>query len=81
MKRFVVRLALTLATQVFALVASQPLLAQSGLAPIQPPGRIISVDGHNIHLYCTGAGKPTVILEQGPRRDSRLLGVGSAEYQ
>jgi pimeloyl-ACP methyl ester carboxylesterase len=30
-----------------------------------PPGRMIDVDGHLMHLYCIGAGSPTVILETG----------------
>ena len=30
-----------------------------------PPGRLINVDGHVMHLYCTGKGSPTVILEGG----------------
>ena len=28
-----------------------------------PPGRLIDVGGHTLHLYCTGEGNPTVILE------------------
>jgi len=28
-----------------------------------PPGRLIDVGGHTLHLYCTGEGSPTVILE------------------
>lgn len=29
----------------------------------QPPGDLINIGGHQIHLYCTGEGSPTVILE------------------
>ncbi len=29
------------------------------------PGQKISVDGHRMHVYCTGKGSPTVILEAG----------------
>ncbi|MEX5214819.1 MAG: alpha/beta hydrolase [Nitrospiraceae bacterium] len=28
-----------------------------------PPGDLIDVGGHQLHLYCTGEGSPTVILE------------------
>jgi pimeloyl-ACP methyl ester carboxylesterase len=28
-----------------------------------PPGRRIEVNNHRLHLYCTGTGSPTVILE------------------
>src|SRR5436190_22605183 len=27
------------------------------------PGRLIDVGGHQLHLYCTGEGTPTVVLE------------------
>jgi pimeloyl-ACP methyl ester carboxylesterase len=30
-----------------------------------PPGRLIGVGGHKMHLDCTGQGAPTVILESG----------------
>jgi hypothetical protein len=30
-----------------------------------PPGQLIDVGGHRLHLYCTGSGSPTVVLEAG----------------
>lgn len=30
-----------------------------------PPGRLIDLGSHRLHLYCTGAGSPTVVLEAG----------------
>lgn len=30
-----------------------------------PPGKWLDVDGHALHLYATGAGGPTVVLETG----------------
>jgi pimeloyl-ACP methyl ester carboxylesterase len=30
-----------------------------------PPGRMVDVDGHRLHLQCAGEGKPTVVLEAG----------------
>lgn len=30
-----------------------------------PPGQLIDLGGYRIHLYCTGQGSPTVILEHG----------------
>jgi len=29
------------------------------------PGKIYDVDGYNMHLYCTGEGSPTLILDAG----------------
>ena len=30
-----------------------------------PPGQMYLINGHRMHLYCTGAGSPTVVLEGG----------------
>jgi pimeloyl-ACP methyl ester carboxylesterase len=30
-----------------------------------PPGQLVNVNGHTLHIYCTGEGSPTVILEAG----------------
>lgn len=35
------------------------------LAAFQPPGRMILVNGVNLHLYCLGSGTPTLVLEAG----------------
>lgn len=35
------------------------------LTAFPPPGRVISVNGVNIHLFCMGSGFPTLILEAG----------------
>src|SRR3989442_1575923 len=28
-----------------------------------PPGKLVDVGGYRLHLYCVGAGSPTVILD------------------
>jgi pimeloyl-ACP methyl ester carboxylesterase len=38
------------------------------------PGRLIEVGGHSLHLSCTGAGTPTVVLEPGAGEMSSNLG-------
>ena len=30
-----------------------------------PPGQLVDVGGHRLHLQCTGTGSPTVVLEPG----------------
>jgi pimeloyl-ACP methyl ester carboxylesterase len=30
-----------------------------------PPGRLVDVGGYRLHLHCTGAGTPTVVLDAG----------------
>jgi pimeloyl-ACP methyl ester carboxylesterase len=38
------------------------------------PGQLIDVGGHRLHLYCTGSGSPTVVLEPGLGESSSVLG-------
>jgi pimeloyl-ACP methyl ester carboxylesterase len=38
------------------------------------PGQLIEVGGHSLHLSCTGAGTPTVVLEPGGGGMSSMLG-------
>jgi pimeloyl-ACP methyl ester carboxylesterase len=38
------------------------------------PGQLIDVGGHRLHLRCTGAGAPTVVLEPGAGEMSSNLG-------
>jgi pimeloyl-ACP methyl ester carboxylesterase len=37
-----------------------------------PPGTLVDIGGLRLHINCTGAGSPTVILEAGPN-DSSLI--------
>ncbi len=39
-----------------------------------PPGHIHVVNGHAMHLYCTGAGTPTLVLESGHGDDFTVWG-------
>jgi pimeloyl-ACP methyl ester carboxylesterase len=39
-----------------------------------PPGDIYTVNGHKMHIYCTGSGSPTIILEAGLGSDSLIWG-------
>ena len=55
----------TFALCVLSLFSGEPARADSDLAEFPPPGRLIEVDGHQRHLFCTGNGTPTVILEEG----------------
>lgn len=32
---------------------------------LTPPGRFIDIGSHRLHLFCVGAGRPTVVLEAG----------------
>jgi len=50
---------------VLSLFLAEPVRADSGFPDLPPPGRLVEIGGHRLHLNCTGAGKPTVILEEG----------------
>jgi hypothetical protein len=39
-----------------------------------PPGQLIDVGGHRLHLYCTGSGSPAVVLEPGHGASSSDFG-------
>jgi pimeloyl-ACP methyl ester carboxylesterase len=30
-----------------------------------PPGELVDIGGYRLHLYCTGAGEPTVVMDAG----------------
>jgi hypothetical protein len=39
-----------------------------------PPRNLYAVNGHKMHLYCTGDGSPTIILDAGLGNDSLIWG-------
>jgi pimeloyl-ACP methyl ester carboxylesterase len=43
----------------------QSLATRTELATTPPPGRLVDVGGHRLHIWCTGTGRPSVILETG----------------
>jgi pimeloyl-ACP methyl ester carboxylesterase len=54
----------TLLTALILLLGPHSAFAQqTPLGP--PPGRLVDIGGHKMHLYCTGTGAPTVVLEAG----------------
>jgi pimeloyl-ACP methyl ester carboxylesterase len=46
-------------------VLYQDIASASDLQRYPPPGILVDVDGHNMHIYCLGTGSPTVVLEAG----------------
>ncbi|HEY3437395.1 MAG TPA: alpha/beta hydrolase [Actinotalea sp.] len=44
---------------------AQTIRVTQDAAAYSAPGRLVEVDGHTMHLYCTGTGSPTVVLESG----------------
>ena len=64
-----VRKAAATASLLVAIWAGVSLLAQE-FPP--PPGTLVDIGGRRLHVHCTGAGKPTVILESGASRRLRM---------
>ncbi|OJT16889.1 hypothetical protein BO221_48245 [Archangium sp. Cb G35] len=43
----------------------QAVSAAADARDFPPPGKMVDVGGHRLHLNCTGEGHPTVVLESG----------------
>ncbi len=43
----------------------EPMAEQSYVKTHQAPGQLFQVGDHQLHIHCTGAGSPTVVLEAG----------------
>jgi pimeloyl-ACP methyl ester carboxylesterase len=43
----------------------ESVMAAGDAQRYSPPGQLVTVDGHTMHIRCVGQGSPTVILEQG----------------
>lgn len=41
------------------------VMASEDATRYPPPGRLVDVGGHRLHLHCMGEGSPTVVLEAG----------------
>jgi len=59
------KLAGAVALVLAAAVVVNAALARQDVARFQPPGALVTVAGHKLHLFCEGAGAPTVILDAG----------------
>ena len=52
---------------IFLLGAAIFSVPSSPAAPITPapPGKLVNLGGHRLHVYCTGKGPFTVVVENG----------------
>ena len=72
-KRTLVALGGFVVVTAFTGAAYQWMATRRELAANPPPGRLVEVGGHKLHIRCTGTGEPAVILETG-------LGGSSADW-
>jgi pimeloyl-ACP methyl ester carboxylesterase len=52
----------------------QVLATRADRRNFPPPGKLVDVGGHRLHLQCAGEGGPTVVLETGANGMSALWG-------
>ena len=64
-RRIVVGVALCLALLAVAGLAYQGIASAVDARRFPPPGKMVDVGGHRLHVYSTGEGSPTVIMEAG----------------
>jgi pimeloyl-ACP methyl ester carboxylesterase len=43
----------------------EPLAEAADAKAYPPPGELVDVGGHRLHIHCTGIGSPTVVIEAG----------------
>ena len=65
MKRLAAGLAAVLFLAALGGAAYEWTAARRDLRSTPPPGRLVDIGGHRLHIWCTGAGTPGVILESG----------------
>jgi pimeloyl-ACP methyl ester carboxylesterase len=69
MRRWTIRVVVGLCSLIVALALAgstyQWLATRQDLAAAPPPGQLVDVGGHRLHLWCTGDGAPAVILDAG----------------
>ena len=75
-RRICERIALSAVVVVFLAAGASTVfnaLAIHHYRAIYPPqGRLYIVDGYKMHLYCTGEGSPTIVLDAGLGNDSLI---------
>jgi pimeloyl-ACP methyl ester carboxylesterase len=69
MRRWTTRILIALCTGLMVVAcggaAYQWMSTRRELAETPPPGRLVDIGGHRLHIWCTGAKDPAVILETG----------------
>lgn len=63
-----------LSVPVFVAAVTGLPLATNATGDVPPPGRLVSVGDHRLHIACVGTGGPTVLLDAG-------LGGSSLEWE
>jgi pimeloyl-ACP methyl ester carboxylesterase len=75
-RKFVERIALEAVVCIAAVLAGSSAFNAIAIwqyrAANPPPGAFYSVNGHQMHINCTGSGSPTIVLEAGAANDATV---------
>ncbi len=64
-KRVVISFALLISLLAAVGAVYQSVSTARDMRRFPPPGKLVDVGGHRLHIHCTGAGSPTVVLDSG----------------
>ena len=64
-RRLVLAVIVVLTVAALAAALYQATASRRDLASLSPPGTLVDVGGHRLHIWCTGTGAPTVVLDTG----------------
>jgi pimeloyl-ACP methyl ester carboxylesterase len=73
-ERIVLSVAVVLVTALAGSSAYNAIALHHFWAANQPPGAFYPVNGHRMHIICTGSGSPTIVLESGLGNDALTWG-------
>ncbi len=73
-ERFVLSVVVLLAAAMAGSSAFNAIALHYFWAHNTPPGAFYTVNGHRMHITCTGSGSPTIVLESGLGNDSLTWG-------
>ena len=65
LRRFLAGFFIMLAVIVVAGAAYQVVADRRDLARVPPPGRMVDIGSHRLHLWCKGSGAPLVLMDSG----------------
>lgn len=65
LRRFLAGFFIMLALVIVAGASCQLLADRRDLARVPPPGRMVFIGSHRLHLWCKGSGTPLVLMDSG----------------
>ena len=63
LKRSLIRLSILIFALAITGMICQTAATEADQRKYPPPGVLVNVDGYKMHIYCTGEGSPTIILD------------------